>query len=326
MNKRMMKFISAATLLFLLVFGALAGCGTSDEGKKENNEKQSASSEQKAFPVTFKDDSGNEVTIKEKPTKIVSVLPSTTETLFALGLDKEIVGVSDFDNYPEKVSKRQKIGSQDINVESVLALAPDVAFISEYHARSHANVVKQLQDAGITTIVNNTSQSTFDDTYKAIEMIAKATGTEKKAEEIVKGMKEKAATIQQKAKEVKGKKKVWIETSAPPEMYSGGKGTFLDELLSIIGAENVAGRQEGWIKMNEEEVVKLNPDVIVTTYGYYDKNAVNQVIERKGWQEVNAVKQKQIFDVNSDLVSRPGPRLADGLEALAKAVYPDVYQ
>lgn len=326
MKKKWMKSLRMVLLALALALLGLAGCSTEEPKEEKGGASGTVETVKDQFPITFKDESGQKVTIKEKPQKIVSVLPSTTETLFALGLDKEIAGVSDFDNYPKQAAEKQKVGSQDINLEAVLSLAPDVAFISEYHAKSHADMVKQMQDAGIAIVVNKTSQNSFSDTYKSIEMIAKATGTEKQAAAIIDQMKNKVEAIKEKAKEVKEKKLVWTETSPQPDIYTAGKHTFVDEMLTIIGAENLAASQDGWVKMNEEEVVKLNPDVIITTYGYYVPDDKKQVLSRQGWQEVQAVKDKQVYDVNSDLVSRPGPRLADGLEALAKAVYPDVYQ
>jgi iron complex transport system substrate-binding protein len=139
-------------------------------------------------------------------------------------------------------------------------------------------------------------------------------------------MKDKLAVIQEKAKEVKAKKKVLVEVSPAPEIYTAGKNTFMDEMLTMIKADNIANDQNGWIKINEEAMVKRNPDVIVTTYGYYVKNPAEKVLNEKGWENVNAVKNKQVIDVNADKVNRPGPRIVEGVEDLAKAIYPDVFK
>ncbi|MGM9923227.1 MAG: helical backbone metal receptor [Bacillus sp. (in: firmicutes)] len=321
------KYFSGLALLFLLTFGVLAGCGsTSEESKQEETKTEQGETKQGAFPVTIKDSTGKDITIEEKPEKIVSLLPSLTEILFALGLDEEIVGVSDYDNYPEATADKEKVGSQDMNLEKILALQPDVAFLQEYHVQNHANAIKQLEDAGITVIVPEGDQKSFEDAYDVMRLIAKATGTEKEADAIIADMEERVAAIKEKAKNVKEKKTVWVEVSPQPDIFTTGKDTFMNEMLGMIGAENAAKDQVGWVKMSEEEAVKLNPDVIITTYGYYVEDAAEQVLNRKGWAEIPAVKNKQVFDVDSDTVTRPGPRLVDGVEELAKVIYPDIFQ
>lgn len=326
MTKRLTKGFSLLALLLLLTFSVLTGCGSNDEPKKEETKSEQGDSKQGTFPVTIKDSTGKDITIEKKPEKIVSLLPSITENLFALGLDKEIVGVSEYDNYPEAATKKEKVGSQDMNVEKILALQPDVAFLQEYHVQNHASAVKQLEDAGITVVVPDGTQSSFEDAYKVMKLLAKATGKEKEADAIIADMKEKVAAIKEKAKNVTEKKKVWVEVSPAPDIFTTGKNTFMNEMIEMVGAENVAADQDGWVKMSEEEAVKLNPDVIITTYGYYVENPSEQVLNRKGWAEVNAVKNKQVFDVDSDATTRPGPRLVQGVEELGKAIYPDVFK
>lgn len=100
----------------------------------------------------------------------------------------------------------------------------------------------------------------------------------------------------------------------------------MHEMLEVINAVNAVGDQEGWIKFTEEEIVQLNPDVIITTYGFYVDKPSEEVLKRAGWGEVPAVKNKQVFDVDNDTVTRPGPRLIDGVETLAKLIYPEVFK
>jgi iron complex transport system substrate-binding protein len=321
------KYVNIASIIFLLMLGVLTGCGqTNQEVKEEKKETQQAAEEKtSSFPVTIKDDTGKEITIEKKPEKVVSLLPSSTEILFALGLDKEIVGVSDYDNYPKQALQKEKVGAQDLNVEKILALKPDVAFLDEYHSTNASDTIKQFESAGIKVVIVG-SKSSFDQVYETIDMLAKATGTTEKAEEIIAGMKKKVEDIKKKAQNVTEKKRVWVEVSPQPDIFTTGKGTFMQEMLDMIGAENVAADQQGWVKMDEEEIVKRNPEVIITTYGYYVDHPKEQVLNRAGWKEVEAVKNGQVFDVNSDMVTRPGPRLADGVEELGKFIYPDIFK
>src|SRR5699024_10345610 len=120
-------------------------------------------------------------------------------------------------------------------------------------------------------------------------------------------------------------KSVYVEISPSPETFTAGKGTFIDTILERINAENSAGDLECWPEVNEEAVIEMNTDVILTTYGSYVYDPVKEVTDRNVWIDITAVEDEQIFDVNDDLVSRPGLRLVEGAEELAKAIYPDVF-
>jgi iron complex transport system substrate-binding protein len=321
-----MKKLYSFLLVVLLTVGVLAGCA---EKKDQVNEENKTSVEKKTaeitYPVTLTDATETKVIIEKKPEKIVSLIPSNTEIAFALGLDKEVVGVSDFDNYPEAATKKEKIGGQEINLEKIISLKPDLVLAHASSAHNSEAGLQQLKDTGIPVLVVNDAQN-FDQVYDSIDMIGKATGETAKADEILTEMKDKLAEIKTKAGEIKEKKKVLVEVSPAPEIYSPGKNTFMDQMLSVINAENIANDQEGWIKIDQEAMIKRNPDVIVTTYGYYVKNPTEQVLSRKGWETVNAVKNKQVVDVDSDRVTRSGPRIVEGVEDLAKAIYPEVFK
>ncbi|GAJ41005.1 ABC transporter substrate-binding protein [Saccharococcus caldoxylosilyticus] len=312
-----------ALLVVVLTFGLLFGCSGANESKAPaNKEATKTEQSQAAFPVTVKDGLGEEVTIKSEPKKIVSLIPSNTEIAYALGLGDKIVGVSDFDNYPEDVKKKEKIGGMDFNIEKIISLKPDLVLAHASGAHNSKDGLKQLKDAGITVLVVNDAKS-FADVYHSIELIGKATGTAGKAQEIINNMKTKLEEIKEKAKQIKPEEqmKVWVEVSPPPQIYTAGKGTFIDEMIQAISAKNVAGGLEGWPMVTEEKAVAYKPDVIVTTYG-----GAKQVLERAAWKDVPAVKNKRVYDVNTDLVSRPGPRLVEGVEELAKVIYPEIFK
>ncbi|MFJ5761293.1 ABC transporter substrate-binding protein [Neobacillus sp. NPDC093182] len=320
-----MKKLSALLLILLLTIGALAACGEQKETvKDEGNSSTEQKGEETAFPVTIKDALDNEVTIKAKPEKIVSLIPSNTEIAFALGLEEQVVGVSDFDNYPEEAAAKEKIGGMEINIEKIISLQPNLV-LAHASAMNGTDGLQQLRDAGLTVLVIHDAQN-FEQVYDSIVMIGKATGENKKAEELIKSMQDKLAEIKAKAGEIKEKKKVFIEVSPAPEVFTTGKNTFMDEMISVINADNIANDQEGWIKIDQEVMIDRNPDVIITTYGFYTENAVEQVLSRQGWENVNAIKNKQVIDVDSDRVTRSGPRIVEGVEDLAKAVYPEVFK
>ncbi|MGM7684838.1 ABC transporter substrate-binding protein [Cytobacillus sp. Hm23] len=340
-----MKKYFPTVFIVILSFILLVGCGqtevnnnaASTNGEQEtkvDDKSESTNGEQEtkvddkaesSFPVTITDGLGNEVTIEEEPQAIVSIIPSNTEIAFALGLGDKMVGVGDWANYPPEVAEIERVGGAKFNVEKIISLNPDVVLAHASSAHSSTEGLQQLRDAGINVVVVNDATS-FQAVYDSIKMIGTVTGTEENADKIISDMTEKLNLIKEKSAEIKeaDQKVVWIEVDA--QLYTTGKGTFMHEMLEAIGAINAAGDQEGWPQFTEEDAVLLNPDVIVITYGYYVENAVEQVLNRDAWQEVPAVKDKLVFDINSDLVTISGPRLIEGVEELAKAVYPDIYQ
>lgn len=321
-----MKKLYSLILVFILIIGVLVGCsGNKEQSKEDNKANNDQKTEQVSFPVTVKDGLKNDVVIKKKPKKIVSLIPSNTEISYALGLGDKIVGVSDFDNYPKEVTKKEKIGGQEINVEKIISLKPDLVLAHASTALNFKDGIQQLKDAGIAVLVVNDAQN-FEQVFDSITMIGKATGEVTKADKLVTSMKDKLAKIKEKAAGIKEKKKVLVEVAPAPEIYSPGNKTFMNEMLKAINAENIISDQDGWVKIDQEAMIKRNPDVILTTYGYYVKNPVQQVLASKGWENVTAVKTKQVYDVDSDRVTRTGPRIIEGVEDLAKAVYPEVFK
>jgi len=326
-----MKKINLFLLSLLLMMGILAGCGDTSENEETSNNQDAETeqtetsdneAEEGVFPVTLEDTSGEEVTIEEEPEQIVTLIPSITELAFALDLGEKIVGVSDHDNYPEEVQDKEKIGGLELNTEKILSLEPDLVLA---HPTNDADAIEQLRDSGLTVFVVNDATN-FDEVYESIEMMAEVTGTKDKGEELITTMQDDLDVVAEKADEIDedDMKNVYIEISPAPEIFTSGKNTFEDDILDILHAENVAKDEDGWVELSEEAVVEMNPDVIVLTYDYTD-NPVEDVMERKAWQDIDAVKDEQVYLVDTDIVSRPGPRLVEGAEELGKAIYPEVF-
>ncbi|MBE5101917.1 ABC transporter substrate-binding protein [Priestia aryabhattai] len=317
----MKKWLSYSIIALLVI--VLAACGAGSQSNSDKKTKQdTAQTSQATFPVKVKDARDKEITLKKQPKKIVSLMPSNTEIVYALGLDKELVGVTSNDDYPKSVKKKAQVGDMNVNAEKVIALNPDLVLAHASSMGVSDEVFKQIESAGIPVFVVKDS-TTFDTVYDSITQIGKLTGKTKEANQTIKDMKEKVASIEKKAKTIskEDRKKVWIEVSGAPEIYTTGKGTFMNEMLTMIGADNVAASEKGWVKFSEEQVVKLNPDVIIATYDA-DKN---EIMKRPAWSSMTAVKEGNIEKVDQNKINRLGPRIVDGLEDLAKAVYPEVY-
>ncbi|WP_174616000.1 ABC transporter substrate-binding protein [Virgibacillus ihumii] len=324
-----MKKVYLLLLLTILTLGLLVGCGsTTDDTEQtansnDNNTEQTEDTEEASFPVTITDGTGEKQTIEQKPERIVSVLPSNTEIAFELGLGNKIVGVSKHDNYPKEVQDIEKVGGLELNIEKIIALKPDLVLADP---SNNQKVLDQLRNAGIPVLLTGAATD-FQGVYDNINLIGKATGAVSEAEDVITGMKDKLAKLKEKANAIKEdeRKTAFIEISPAPDIYTAGKNTFMAKLLEIIHADNAASEMEGWAKVNQEAIIAKTPDVIITTYGHFVDKPRKKVLSREGWENVAAVKNKQVINVHTDLVSRPGPRLVKGVEELGKAIYPDVF-
>lgn len=313
--------------MFVLSMALMVACGTEGDNDAENGvqNNQNEFENGDAFPKTVTDDGGYEVTIEDEPQSVVSLIPSITEMLFALDLGDRVVGVSDFCDYPTEALEKEKLGGQEINVELLLSLNPDVAFFTENHDANIPEVLDQIRDAGITVVVVNTSATQFEDIYTAIGLIGQVTSTSEQADELVAELQAQLEQILNKVENVTDPKRVWIEVNPAPDIFTAGNGTFMHTMLETVGAINAAEDHEGWVQLSEEEIVSLHPDVILITYGHYFDDSIEGVLNRAGWGEIPAIANDDVYELNSDEVERPGPRIMDGVEILAQAIYPELF-
>nr|WP_090894519.1 ABC transporter substrate-binding protein [Paenibacillus sp. OK076] len=324
--KGVASLLSAAMLAL-----TLAGCGTTttNEGTGTSQPAQEQSQEQAQtdlktqYPLTVTDATGESFTFDKAPAKIVSVSPAETESLFALGLDEQIVGVSDYDDYPEAATTKPKMGGvSKPNEESIIAAEADIVFTGISMSKES---VKKLRDLGIT--IFKTDPKSVDDVINNIETFGKITDHQEKAQEIITQMKKDVADVTEAVKAVKPeeKKKVYVEFSPG---WTVGKGEFMDELITLAGGNNVASDLTGWNQINEENIIASNPDVILYANDVVENNkTLDQIIKaRSGWDQITAVKNDAVIGLDANLLSRPGPRVTQGLKEVAKAIYPDLFK
>jgi len=275
------------------------------------------------YPLTVQDATGQTFTFDKAPERIVSTSPAETEILFALGLGDKIVGVSDYDNYPEETKDKQKVGGiTKPNEEAIVGLTPDLVVTG---ISMPDEVVQKLR--GLKLNLYKTEPKTLDDIMQDILDLGVVTDRQTEAEALVASMKEDVKKVQDAVASVKPeeKKKVYVEF-APG--WTVGKGEFMDELITIAGGVNIAGDTTGWNEISEEKIVQSNPDVILFTLGVTDDKSgktLEEIIRgRSGWDQIAAIKNGRVVGVDQDILSRPGPRITQGLLDVAKAIYPDL--
>ncbi len=279
----------------------------------------------------IKDDAGRSVEIKKAPERIVSLAPSNTEILFALGLGKRIVGVTDFCDYPAEAKTIAKIGGIEPNLEKIVALKPDLILAiggSPVVASIGGNVelLKKFEELGLATLI--LAPKDLEGVLADIQLVGKATGTEAAAAQLVKEMRAKVDDVLAKTKNVSNRPKVFYELDAtdPAKPYTPGPGSWHDTFITMAGGVNAAANAKAqWAQLSTEEIVAQNPDVIILGDANWGVDAA-AVKARPGWAAINAVKVGAIFPIDDNLLSRPGPRLADGLLALAKIIHPALFK
>jgi len=313
-------------LVLVLVLGIMTGCGT--QAAKQTTAPADRTNQvtptQTSYPLKITDDSGTKVTIPAKPKRIICFVPSSTETLFALGADASVVAVTKWDNFPVDVQKKVEYVFQDSvnpNIEQIVKLNPDLIILGKM--KTESKTITSIRNLKVPVIVSDSEN--LASTYKSIERFGQITDTQAAAQKIVDSMQQKEKAIEKKVAAVKeaDRPKVWIEVD--PTMYTAGTGTFMDELVTKAGGINIAKDIKGWAQYSSEKVIAANPQVILDTYGYYVANVKQNIMKRAGWQSIDAVKNQRVVDLDSDLVDRPGPRIVDGMESIAKALYPDLF-
>lgn len=270
--------------------------------------------------VTVTDMTGREITLDAPATRVVALTASDCEILYALGAGDTLVGRGEYCDYPEDVQAVASVQSgYETNVEQIIALEPKVVLMATMAQTKEQ--VEALEAAGVHVIVSDAQD--IAGVYTAIELIGAVTGKNDEAAALIAGMKDSFAAIAAKA-EGDGSKTVYFEVS-PLEygLWTAGKGTFMDELAQMIGLKNAFEDVEGWAAISEEQVLERDPDYIVTISMYYGEGPtpVEEIMGREGWQELKAVKNKAVFNADSNEVSRPGPRLVDAAQALYDFVY-----
>lgn len=314
----MKKFwIAMMSIVLAIMLGA---CGQKEQVKDPvSNDQQGEVEQVAAFPVTVKDALGREVTLEKAPEKIVSLAPSNTEIIYGLDLGDTVVGATDNDDYPPAVADVEKVGGMEFNAEKIISLQPDVVFAHESGMFSFEQALEQLEAAGVTVFVVKNAM-TFDDTYTTMQDIGKLTGKSAEAEKMIENIKTKLADIKEK---VKGQeeKTAFVVVGMTPDIYAVGKNTFMDEMLQTINVKN-AVEADGWPMYSPEDFVASNPSAIVVTYA----DDVETLKTTDAFADMDAVKNGAIYPVDANTTSRQGPRIADGVESIAKAIYPEAFK
>ena len=277
--------------------------------------------------ITVTDGLGRVIKLTGPAQRIVSMAPSNTEILYAIGAGKQVVGRDDISDYPADVKTLPSVGGLDkFNAEQLVALKPDLVLMAEINGPEQA---KKLEDLGLT-VYYLMNPKTIEDMYANLNTVASLTGHEKDTVALVETLKTRVAAVDEKIKTVTAKPVVFYEldSSDPAKPYTVGPGTFVDQLIVRAGGldlTTVAGIKDAYPQVSVEQIVTTDPDMIILGDSMWG-TSVESVGQRPGWEKLKAVAGQHVFPFDDNLVSRPGPRLVDGLEALAKLIHPELFK
>lgn len=259
------------------------------------------------FPLTIVDQSGHRAVIPTKPERIISLTPNNTEILYAVGAGDQVIAVGNYDDYPADVKNKQRIGDMKLDYEKIISLRPDLIVANETMQPSD---IKRLRELGLS--VFSLAPTNLETTLDAISLVGKITGRADEADKLVKTLAARIAKVESKAKALSSQRpKVFVEIWNEPLM-TAGPGSFIDELITRAGGQNVAHDASGpWPQFSLEVLIARDPDVILLT-----NNNKAEFMKRAAWQKMSAVRAQRVYEVDAAIFTRPGPRLVDALEQL----------
>jgi len=265
---------------------------------------------------TFVDDLGRQVTIERIPQRIVSLAPSNTEILFALGLGDKVVGVTDWCDYPPEALEKEKVGSYDTpDIEKIVALNPDLVLVAY---GTTMDVINNLVGLGLT--VFGIKSTDLDDVLNDIRTVGNITGKKAEANALTSEMESRIEAVTDESSELEERPRVFYIVWHDP-LWTAGSETFIHELIEKGGGVNICQDITGYTLISIEEVVARNPEVIITSEWSFEWAQGETLL-----QDTNASQEGRIYQGDDDLVQRPGPRLVEGLEWFAYFIHPEIFE
>ncbi len=313
--------LSVPIVLLLLLLAACAPSPSSSTAAPPSSQPSSVAA---AFPLTLTDDVGREVTLEAEPQRIVSLAPSNTEIVCAIDACDRLVGVTDFDDYPADVVEVDKVVTMaQVDVEAVVATEPDLVLAAGNELTPTA-VIEQLADLGVPVMV--LYPQSLDDVSASIELVGMAVGRHGEAAALVGEMATRVGAVEEAVADLERPRTFYEVSVFEGTIYTAGERSFLASLIETAGGEPVTGDALS-TSIELEELVAADPELILLGDATYDPTITPETVaQRQGWETMTAVDDGRVVVVSEDVViTRPGPRIVDGLEALARAIHPDAF-
>ena len=310
-----MKILRLFTAMMIICIAGLTACSPTSTAATITTPTSAA----------YVDDIGSSVQINGIPQRIVSLSPSSTEILFALGLGERVVGTDDYSDYPAEAKQLTHVGSAypSFNIEAIVSLKPDVVVAFGYTLPDY---VTKLRTLGIPVAV--LAPKDVNGVINDITLVGKITGATTQAKTLTTSMQNSLNTIESRIKGATNPRVLWeFDATDPGKPWVAGPGSFNDALITLAGGVDIgtSGATASW-QMNSEDIIKADPQIIILD-DFQWGTTVESVSARPGWAVITAVKENTIYPItDSNLTDRPGPRIIDGLELLAKLIHPEIFK
>jgi len=323
----MVALLAAAMLVAgVACGGGNAKKGDADTGFQDNPTPIEGVSTAAAFPFSVRRSDGKTLTVAAPPKRIVSLSPGATEILYALGAESSLVAVDKNANFPEAANAfPTKVDAYEPNIEAITALNPDLVIV----ASDTGGLVAKLDSLNIPVLFEDINKDirTINDVMGQIRMLGRITGTDDKGLALINDMGERVSRIQQAMQGLPSQSAPNVYHELDSTYFSASDNTFIGDVYRILKMKNIAGDGGGvaYPQLTQEAIIAANPRIIVLADEAYGVT-IDSVKARPGWGSIAAVQNNKIFAINADIISRPGPRIVDALEELAKDVYPQRFE
>ena len=276
-------------------------------------------------PIKLTDGMGRDVSIPMPAQRILSIAPSATEILFAIGAGDQVVGREDTADFPPEVLDLPSIGStyETLNTEAIVAMAPDLVLAAMINSPEH---VQKIEDLGIPVYVLG-NPLVFEDLYLILERAGKLTGRDAEAADLIEALRTRVDGVTAALSGVEPKSVYYeVDGMDPMAPWTIGAGTFQDVLITMAGGENVTADIEFYGQINLEELVARDPEVMIFSQSVWVTTSPESVAERPGWSQITAVANGAVYGIEGNWIDRPGPRLVNAYEALAAYMHPERFE
>jgi iron complex transport system substrate-binding protein len=271
-------------------------------------------------PRTFVDDLGRKIFLAKAPTRVVSLAPSITEMLFAIGLTDEIVGVTEFCDYPPAARQKPKIGYAQPNIEAIVALEPGLVLAPRAFLR--ADLLAKLEQLKIPTFV--VDPESFEEIPSRIQTVGRILNRSSSADRVAMAMRQQITAIRNKLEGAARVRVLYVLNSQP--LITVGPGSYIHQVIGVAGGSNIASQATvSYPHLNMEAVLKEDPEVIVFPIGQAEGISPAEQQQWQRWTSLSAVKQGRLYQIPADVLNRPGPRIVVGLEELARIIHPEIF-
>jgi iron complex transport system substrate-binding protein len=268
---------------------------------------------------TFVDDLGRKIFLAKPPVRVVSMAPSVTESLYALGFGEYVVGVSQFCDFPPEVLAKPKVGYARPNLEALVALRPDLVLAPKEVLRG--DVLAKLDQMKIATFVLDSR--TIEDVLAHLQTISRIFQRPETGDELAAVLRRRIETIKSKTTGLSRPRVLYVLSSDP--LITVGPGSFIHRMIELAGGTNVAADAPiAYPRLSMEEVLKRDPEILIFPVGGAEAVSDDEQQVWRRWNRLSAVRENRFYGIDSNLLNRPGPRVIDGLQALAHALHPEI--